>query len=96
MKEDETLRRAVFGELNTNKYSLIFMMKRLLRLNDIELTREILELLKNNPFRQEEAKPWSDRWSLGFLLDEVLNAPSDYLNLSPESLETIQFYLPKG
>ena len=96
MERNETLRRAVFGELNTNKYSLIFMMKRLLRLNDIELTRDILETLKNNPFRQEEAKPWSDRWSLAYLIDEALNAPADYLDLSEESLETIQIYSKEG
>ncbi len=96
IEKNGTVRRAVFGSLNTYKYSLIFMMKRIFRQNKTELTKEILELLAANPFRDEQAKPYSDRWSLEFLLRETMKAPEDYLNLSDESLKIINYYLKEG
>jgi len=96
IEENETIRRAVFGEMNTYKFSLIFMMKRVFRNNNVELTTEILELLKNNLFRDEQAKSYSDRWSLGFLVNEVLKAPEDYMNLSKESLKILNKILTEG
>lgn len=96
IEENETIRIAVFGKLNTYKYSLIFMMKRVFRQNKTELTKEILELLAANPFRDEQAKPYADRWSLEFLLTETMKAPEDYLNLSEESLKIIKKYKMEG
>jgi len=93
---NETIRVAIFGQLNTYKYSLIFIMKRVFRQNDVVLTREILELIAGSPFRDETAKAYSDRWSLGFLIGEVMKAPVEYLNLSDESLKIIQSYLTES
>ncbi len=95
LQSEETIRRAVFGRLNTNKYSLIFLFKRLLRLNDPALTRETLELMINNPFCEKEAKPWSDRWSLDFIIAESLKAPEDYLCLTKENEEAVKGF-PAG
>ena len=80
---------AIFGELNTYKYSLVFLFRRLIRLNETELTEELLSLLKNNPYRDDSAKDYSDRWSLRFIIDEALRAPDDYLDLSEENKNVI-------
>jgi hypothetical protein len=79
--------------MNTYKYSIIFVLKRVLKLNDIELTREVLKLISSNPFRDDSAKAYSDRWSLKFIADEVRKAPEDYLNLSEESRRILSQYL---
>ena len=47
LKTDDGLRKAIFGELNTYKYSLVFLFRRLIRLNETELTQELLTLLEN-------------------------------------------------
>lgn len=96
IKDNRVIREAVFGRMNTYKYSLVFMMKRVFRQNDVFLTGEILELLASNPFRDENAKPYEDRWSLGFLISETLKAPADYMNFSDESLKIIQTYLTES
>lgn len=74
LKTDDGLRKAIFGELNTYKYSLVFLFRRLIRLNETELTQELLTLLENNPYRDDSAKDYSDRWSLRFIIDEALRA----------------------
>lgn len=89
LKTDDELRAAIFGELNTYKYSLVFLFRRLIRLNETELTDELLSLLKNNPYRDDSAKDYSDRWSLRFIIDEALRAPDDYLDLSEENKNVI-------
>ena len=89
LKTDDELRAAIFGELNTYKYSLVFLFRRLIRLNETELTEELLSLLKNNPYRDDSAKDYSDRWSLRFIIDEALRAPDDYLDLSEENKNVI-------
>lgn len=89
IKNNRVIREAFFGQMNTYKYSIIFVLKRVLKLNDNELTREVLTLLSNNPFRDDSAKSYSDRWSLKFIIDEVRNAPVDYLNLSAKSIEML-------
>ena len=38
LKTDDGLRKAIFGELNTYKYSLVFLFRRLIRLNETEIT----------------------------------------------------------
>lgn len=86
LRQNEALRKAIFGRLNTCQYSLIFLMKRLVRLNDRALTQELLELLAANPYRDDTAKAYESRWSLAFLIDEVLKAPADYLRLDASSL----------
>lgn len=93
LTENETLRKAVFGQLNTYKYSVVFMLKRLVKLNDSSLTREALSLLENNPFRDDTAKDYSDRWSFSFIIRETLSAPEDYLGLTEESRELINSFL---
>lgn len=89
LKTDDGLRKAIFGELNTYKYSLVFLFRRLIRLNETELTDELLSLLKNNPYRDDSAKDYSDRWSLRFIIDEALRAPDDYLDLTDENKRII-------
>lgn len=89
LKTDNELRAAIFGELNTYKYSLVFLFRRLIRLNETELTEELLSLLKNNPYRDDSAKDYSDRWSLRFIIDEALRAPDDYLDLTDENKRII-------
>ena len=49
----------------------------------------MLRLLAGNPYRDDSAKDYSDRWSLRFIIDEALRAPDDYLDLSEESAEAI-------
>lgn len=93
LTEDNTLRTAIFGELNTYKYSLVFLFRRLLRLNDCSLTDELLTLLSHNPYRDDSAKDYSDRWSLEFIINEALRAPDDYLELSDENKKIIEKYL---
>ncbi|MBQ4338966.1 MAG: hypothetical protein IJC37_06030 [Clostridia bacterium] len=93
LTENETLTTAVFGKLNTYKYSIIFLLKRILRLNNTALTQRVLELIKENPFEDSEAKPWSDRFSLGFIITQALEAPEDYLNLSEENRAVIDSFL---
>ena len=70
IQANAVLRRAIFGRLNTYQYSLIFLMKRLFRLNDLALTEEILRLLASNPYRDDASKPYESRWSLVFLIDK--------------------------
>lgn len=93
LTENETLTTAVFGKLNTYKYSIIFLLKRILRLNNTALTQKVLELIKENPFEDSKAKPWSDRFSLGFIITQALEAPEDYLNLSDENRAVIEKFL---
>lgn len=93
IREDELLRTAVFGRLNTYKYSLVFLLKRVLRLNDPDLTAQILGLIRDNPFEEKGAKAWSDRWSIDFVIAEALKAPEDYLAITPENKETAESFL---
>ena len=93
IKNNDTIRCAVFGQMNTCKYSLIFIVKRVFRQNDPDLMQEVLALLAANEFRDDSAKPYADRWSLDFILSEAMKAPAEYLNLSDESLKIIQSYL---
>ncbi len=92
IRENETIRRAVFGFLNTYKYSLTFILRRTVRLNDLDFTKELFELLSRNRFCNAAAKPWSDKWSLDFIVDETLAAPPDYLSLTPEHEALIRSY----
>lgn len=89
LRQNRELRTAVFGRLNTYQYSLILLMKRLFRLNDHALTEELLGLLAANPYRDDTAKAYESRWSLAFLIGEVLKAPADYLQLDAASLSLL-------
>ena len=90
LRQHTALRTAIFGRLNTYQYSLIFLMKRLFRLNDLALTKEILELLAVNPYRDDSAKSYESRWSFAFLIEEVLKAPPDYLRLDAASAALLE------
>lgn len=94
--DNRVIRKAVFGRLNTYKYSLVYMMKRVFRLNNVPLTLEILDLLAENPFRDDSAKSYAREWSLHFLIHESLKAPADYLDLSEDSLKIINQFLKEG
>ncbi len=95
IREQGELSLAFFGRLDTYKYSLVFVLKRIFRENDKKLVQEVLDLLFNNPFRNEGSKPYSDSWSLAFVIDEALKAPEDYLNLKEDTLEAIEVFKAK-
>ena len=63
LSENGYLRSVYFGKLNTYKYSLIFTAKRVMRKGDVEISREIIDLIKNNPYRDDTAEDYSERFS---------------------------------
>lgn len=87
------LRKIIFGELNTYKYSIVFILKRLVKTGDTAVIKEVLDLLCENPYRDDTAKDYSDRWSLSFIIRETLSAPDDYLNLSEENRKLLKEYV---
>lgn len=91
--ENPDLRKTVFGELNTYKYSIVFILKRLVKTGNTDVIREALGLLSENPYRDDTAKDYSDRWSMSFIIRETLSAPEDYLNLSGENRSLLESYL---
>lgn len=93
LKENETLCKAVFGVLNTYKYSLSFLLKRIFRLNEAEFTRRVLTYLCQNPWCDPCAKPWSDRLNADFVITEALKADDDYLNLTDKNREVISGFI---
>ncbi len=82
--ENSYLRRVYFGRLNTYKYSLIFTAKRVMRKGDVEISREIIELIKNNPYRDDTAEDYSERFSWKFIAKKILDSQEEYLKLSDE------------
>lgn len=87
--ENEYLRRVYFGKLNTYKYSLIFTAKRVMRKGDVELSRELIELIKNNPYRDDTAEDYSERFSWRFIAKKILDSQEEYLKLSDEIIELL-------
>ena len=87
--ENEYLRTVYFGRLNTYKYSLIFTAKRVMRKGDIELSRELIELIKNNPYRDDPAEDYSERFSWKFIAKKILDSQEEYLKLSDEIVELL-------
>lgn len=87
--ENEYLRRVYFGSLNTYKYSLIFTAKRVMRKGDVELSRELIELIKNNPYRDDTAEDYSERFSWKFIAKKILDSQEEYLKLSDEIIELL-------
>lgn len=87
--ENEYLRRVYFGKLNTYKYSLIFTAKRVMRKGDVELSRELIELIKNNPYRDDTAEDYSERFSWKFIAKKILDSQEEYLKLSDEIIELL-------
>ena len=91
--DNPDLRKTVFGDLNTYKYSIVFILKRLVKTGNTDIIKEVLDLLSENPYRDDNAKDYSDKWSLSFIIRETLSAPDDYLNLSEENKKLIEEYL---
>ena len=89
ISENEYLRRVYFGKLNTYKYSLIFTAKRVMRKDDVELSRELIELIKNNPYRDDTAEDYSERFSWKFIAKKILDSQEEYLKLSDEIIELL-------
>lgn len=58
-----------------------------------DIIKEVLDLLSENPYRDDSAKDYSDRWSLSFIIRETLSAPDDYLNLSEENRKLLEKYI---
>ena len=88
--ENSYLRSVYFGRLNTYKYSMIFTAKRVMRKGDVELSREIIELIKNNPYRDDTAEDYSERFSWKFIARKILDSQEEYLKLSDEIVELLQ------
>lgn len=93
IKENEIIRTAFFGELNTYKYSIVWILKRVVRSGDEALMKECLELLSKNPYRDDTAKDYESRWSMKFLIEETLKAPEEYLNITDSQRKIIEKYL---
>ena len=85
LRDNQALRTALFGQLNSYKYSLCFLLRRVVREDDTALLAELLTLLAQNPFRDDGAADYAERWSLDFLLHETLRAPAEYLQISEKS-----------
>jgi hypothetical protein len=88
--ENSYLRSVYFGRLNTYKYSMIFTAKRVMRKGDVELSREIIELIKNNPYRDDTAEDYSERFSWKFIAKKILDSQEEYLKLSDEIVELLK------
>lgn len=88
--ENEYLRSVYFGRLNTYKYSLVFTAKRVMRKGDVEISREIIELIKNNPYRDDTAEDYSERFSWKFIARKILDSQEEYLKLSDEIVELLK------
>lgn len=56
LKTDDSLRKAIFGELNTYKYSLVFLFRRLIRLNETELTQGASDPARKQPLPRRQRK----------------------------------------
>lgn len=84
VSENDYLRRAYFGRLNTYKYSMVFVAKRVMRKGDIGLAKEIIDLIKNNPYRDDTAEDYSERFSWSFVARKILASQEEYLKLSDE------------
>lgn len=93
IRESEAIRRAVFGCLNTYKHSLVFLLKRIARENDLALMGEVLRLLGTNPWNDSGAPDYSDRLSVRFVAERTLAAPEDYLCLSEGSRELLKQFI---
>lgn len=90
LSENAYLRSVYFGKLNTYKYSIIFTAKRVMRKGDVELSREIIELIKNNPYRDDTAEDYSERFSWKFIAKKILDSQEEYLKLSDEIIELLK------
>ncbi len=84
LSENEYLRSVYFGRLNTYKYSIIFAAKRVMRKGDVNLSREIIELIKSNPYRDDTAEDYSERFSWKFIAKKILDSQEEYLKLDEE------------
>lgn len=93
IKENEIIRTAFFGELNTYKYSIVWILKRVIRSGDEKLLKECMDLLSKNPYRDDGAKDYESRWSLGFIVRETLDAPEEYLKITDLQQKIIEEYV---
>lgn len=82
LREQTELCEAIFGELNTYKYSMIFMLRRVMHSGDEDSALRILRLIKENPYRDDLAKDYSEKWSYEFILRELSEDSGEYLRLS--------------
>ncbi|MBR6619036.1 MAG: hypothetical protein IKK85_01700 [Clostridia bacterium] len=90
LSENAYLRSVYFGRLNTYKYSLIFTAKRVMRKGNVEISREIIELIRNNPYRDDTAEDYSERFSWRFIAKKILDSQEEYLKLSDEIIAMLQ------
>ncbi|MBQ5823322.1 MAG: hypothetical protein IIW48_00780, partial [Clostridia bacterium] len=60
-----------------------------MRKGDVEISREIIELIKNNPYRDDAAEDYSERFSWKFIARKILDSQEEYLKLSDEIVELL-------
>jgi hypothetical protein len=60
-----------------------------MRKGDVELSRELIELIKNNPYRDDTAEDYSERFSWKFIAKKILDSQEEYLKLSDEIIELL-------
>lgn len=90
LSENEYLRLVYFGKLNTYKHSLIFTAKRVMRKGNVEICREIIDLIKNNPYRDDTAEDYSERFSWKFIARKILDSQEEYLKLSDDIIALLK------
>ncbi len=88
--QNDYLRTVYFGKLNTYKYSLVFVAKRVLRKGDAVLSAELLDLIKHNPYRDDTSESYSERFSWKFIRDKIIASQEEYLRLSDEILSLLE------
>lgn len=88
--QNDYLRTVYFGRLNTYKYSLVFVAKRVMRKGDAALSAELIGLIKNNPFRDDTAESYSERFSWDFIRQKIIASQEEYLKLSDEILALLK------
>lgn len=86
LQADTLLRDAVFGQLNTYKHSLVFLLKHIARADDTALLAKVMQLLEQNPYRAAQAPAYSAKWTLADLAHRVLQAPDEYLSVQSRAM----------
>lgn len=84
LAKNVVIRNAIFGQLNTYPYSLVFLLQRILRTNNLPLIQEVLTLLEQNPFRESAPNGGASHWNMHFLIAEATRDAAEYLSLQPE------------
>ena len=61
-----------------------------MRKGDVEISREIIDFIKNNPYRDDTAEDYSERFSWKFIAKKILDSQEEYLKLSDEIIALLK------